>query len=71
MTSVITGKTEAVMTRLASPDQEAELRVTFVSSYEDTGVIYRCLIINYNEWVDLGSPDQITITVVPGDTLNG
>jgi hypothetical protein len=63
-------KLRAVMTNLPSPDQDAGLRVTFTLAYNDTGVITRTLILSYEDWRDLGSPDQLTVTVDPGDTLN-
>jgi hypothetical protein len=61
---------KSVMDLLPSPDQDAELRVTFVSAYDDTEAIYRTVILNFDEWRDLGSPEQITVTVCPGDQLN-
>jgi len=27
--------------------------------------------IPYRTWLALGGPDQVTVTIVPGDTLNG
>lgn len=63
-------KTQAVLTRLDSQNQDAERTVTFVSAYDDTGVIYRTLILKFDEWKDLGSPEQITVCIEPGDQLN-
>jgi hypothetical protein len=63
-------KLRAVMTHLPSPDQDADLRVTFTLAYDDTGVITRTLILSYEDWRDLGSPEQLTVTIDPGDTLN-
>lgn len=60
-------KTEAVMTR-ARTVRDA---TTFVSAYDDTEAVYRSLSITTKDWEDMGSPEQITVRILPGDTLNG
>lgn len=42
----------------------------FISSDEESGVIRRQVYIDGTTYDDLGSPDTITITIEPGDTLN-
>lgn len=59
-------KVQTVMTRKVTVDD----KTTFASEYDDTLAAYRTLVLNTDEWLDLGSPEQITVTVVPGDTLN-
>ena len=44
--------------------------VTFVARYDDTLITYRRVVLTYADWVDMGSPREITSTVVPGDALN-
>jgi len=61
----------AVMRRLDSENQLAERSVTFISSYDDTGIIYRTVILDFDEWLSMGEPEAITITIEPGDKLNG
>lgn len=56
----------ATMTRLDSQHQDNERSVTFVLAFEDTGMVYRTLLLSYGDWKNLGSPDEITAVVTPG-----
>ncbi len=70
MTAPLMVRSQAVMTRLDSEDQENERGVTFVLAYEDTGAIYRTLILSFEDWQSMGSPEEITMGVEPGAMLN-
>lgn len=54
-------QTLANMTRLPSSDQDAELTVTFVLD-DDHGKVQRTLLLSYEDWVELGSPDELAVT---------
>jgi hypothetical protein len=43
---------------------------TFVQRDEDSGVLRRKVYLDITTYQDLGSPDTVTVTVEPGDTLN-
>lgn len=61
-TAVVT-RSRSMMTRLDSHDQEMGMTVTFVLAYEDSGLIYRTLLLNYRDWEALGSPEELTVDV--------
>ena len=44
--------------------------VTFASKDEDTGEVQRSVIIRLQDYEDMGRPEQVTITIEPGDRLN-
>lgn len=44
--------------------------VTFKSTYDDTGEIYRDVRMSAQDWRDMGEPTEITLTITPGDGLN-
>jgi hypothetical protein len=44
--------------------------ISFESSREDESDRFRLITIDQASWHDFGHPDRITITIVPGDTLN-
>lgn len=46
-------------------------RVRLVNIDDDTGREYDSLEIDESLWRDMGAPTHITLTVVPGDKLNG
>lgn len=43
--------------------------VSFLAVNDDN-VSYRWIQLTREDWDNLGSPTRITVTVVPGDTLN-
>ena len=61
-------KTSCTMERLDSEDQLAEKSVTFVLARGD-GAVVRTLLLSYPDWVDMGSPDEVTVTIEPGNVL--
>lgn len=67
--TVLTSRSQAVMDRLPSPNQDAEVSVTFAIA-DDTGLIQRTLLLSYDDWQSFGSPDRITVSVTAGDQLN-
>jgi hypothetical protein len=36
---------------------------------EETGIVEN-VIFNTGHWIDMGSPDKVTVTIEPGDLLN-
>lgn len=44
--------------------------VNFITADEDTQQIQRQVLMTVQTWEKLGSPEQITVTIVPGDKLN-
>jgi hypothetical protein len=45
--------------------------VTFGYEDEDTGDEVAVLILSINDWEDFGRPMTVTVTIEPGDLLNG
>lgn len=45
--------------------------IPFEFANEDTGVIDRTVVLARKDVNDLGWPEEITVTIEPGDTLNG
>lgn len=43
---------------------------SFLTRDEDTGSVVEAHELPEDVWVDMGSPDTITVTVEPGDLLN-
>lgn len=66
MTEINLTKTVAVLT--ASPGPAGGRH--FLLRDDDTGAVERRLIISADLWRELGSPDEVTVTIVPGDQLN-
>jgi uncharacterized protein YaeQ len=53
---------------------KSEVSVSFGTPQEENDADYRwgsSLHLNMEDWEDMGSPEQVTVTIVPGDTLNG
>lgn len=44
--------------------------VTFEREKDEPEESGRWITIDVNSWIDMGSPDTITVTVEPGDLLN-
>jgi hypothetical protein len=44
--------------------------IPFEMTEDDTGAITRTLVMARRDVNDLGWPEEITVTIVPGDTLN-
>lgn len=44
--------------------------ILFQYREEDTGFISHAVVLPRKGWNDLGCPNQITVTLVPGDQLN-
>jgi hypothetical protein len=63
-------KTITVLTHQPSRNEQAQVAVTFIAADEDTGRVDRAVVLRYGDFIDLGSPEQITVTVEPGDMLN-
>lgn len=61
-------RTRTVMSRQHINEHETE--VTFVAAYDDTQKIYRQVVLSHSDWTELGSPQEITVAIEPGDTLN-
>lgn len=68
MTGILT-KTRTVMKHIPSLDEDAKNCVTFIVA-DDDGLIIRTVILDYQDYIDLGAPQQITVTIEPEDTLN-
>jgi len=43
--------------------------VRFQEEYTDPGHS-RYIVISHGDWVDMGSPETVTVTIEPGDLLN-
>lgn len=54
-----------VLTRTLTQDNV----VDFVASFDDTKQIYRTVKLAVQDWEDLGSPEEITVSIEPGNTL--
>lgn len=70
---MIITKYSVVLSR--STDDENDLDELFVEDEHDEpftedSSIGTWLYVPKNAWKELGSPEQITVTIVPGDTLN-
>ena len=64
-------KTRSVLDIRTSPVMQVAGAVTFVGNVGDDGdSMDRVVIIDTETWADLGSPNQITVAIEPGDTLN-
>lgn len=59
-------KTRSILTRIAT----GRTHVSFASHSEDDGSIDRHVEVRRATWDDLGQPEQITLTIEPGDLLN-
>lgn len=59
-------KSEHVLDR----DYMNEKFVSFTGEYGDGSVIPTYIEIDRQRYLDFGEPEQITVTVTPGDTLN-
>ena len=70
MEHALASQYKAVMKKLPSQNEEANVSATFVTSDEDSGLIQRTVLLNYRDFVDLGSPSEITVTIQPGDLRN-
>lgn len=44
---------------------------TYVGRDDDEGFITTSVEVDVDTWDDLGRPAHITVTIKPGDTLNG
>lgn len=64
-------RTRTVMDLLNDPLPDAgAVAPTFVSvDDDDPSRIRRSVHIEYQAWLDMGSPRQITVTIEPGDQL--
>lgn len=45
--------------------------MAFVTRDDDTHEATRIVEVTIEDWNDLGRPDQLTVTIEPGDALNG
>jgi hypothetical protein len=43
---------------------------TFVQRDEDSQAVTSSVTISHEDWLDFGSPDQLTVAITPGDSLN-
>jgi hypothetical protein len=57
-----------VLDLVAPPRTKQAIRVAFVSPL-DSGASHQ-VYLDRATWEDMGQPDQVTIAVYPGDTLN-
>lgn len=65
-------RTRSVMQRLAPPGEIADFaQVTFVATDDENPENARSVAFPVSVWEDMGSPDVVTLTVEPGDLLNG
>lgn len=66
-------KTRTVLNRPDPRVEHAGDSVSFVSDHEDGEVPWRHtgMSLDKSVWHDMGKPDVITITIEPGDKLNG
>lgn len=66
MTEAILTKTTSVLNLHAG----SRHRTSFASVDDDTGAIDREVWMSGRTWEELGGPEQITVTIKPGDRLN-
>jgi hypothetical protein len=57
-------------TRIYNKIAENGHLVMFGTADEDTGMVTSEIVVIHEIYADLGSPDQVTITIEPGDQLN-
>jgi hypothetical protein len=55
-----------ILTRQVAGDEDRR----YWAVDEESGVIGRQVYLSFQDFLDLGSPETITVTVEPGDTLN-
>lgn len=54
-----------------TPSSKHDLHALFQQRDEETNAITRSLLVDRRTWRDLGYPEVVTVTVEPGDRLNG
>lgn len=57
--------TRTILTHVPGDDSRL-----YVASDEESGVIRRSVYVDIETYQDLGEPEEITVTIEPGDTLN-
>jgi hypothetical protein len=63
-------KAETVMDLVTPRHGRETSHAYFASRDDDTGLMHRSYQLPLEDWRDMGEPDTITVTAVPGDTLN-
>jgi hypothetical protein len=64
----VSGPIVTTARRVLDLGDQVDDAVSFTSGDEDEAATE--LWIPATDWVDLGQPDQVTVTIRPGDTLN-
>lgn len=59
-------KSSVVMRRLNTIDNITQ----FIYEFDDTKQIQRTVLLTTQDWEELGSPEELTVTIAPGDKLN-
>lgn len=66
----VLSKSRSVLEREPNWRDCGDETVWFESVNEDTDLVDRSITFSIKDWVDMGSPETITITIEPGDRLN-
>lgn len=63
-------KTTSILVRVPSRGDDVSVAFEYANDPRDGWSRHRLVALDTCDWVDMGSPEVVTVTIEPGDMLN-